>query len=157
MKHLKKFEELDYTTYMSAADKLASYGQTDKAKELKKHALEMSRKFADEVNFGILVGGVREFTDAKFVSISIFKTSGNWMLRGLFKSGSLTHRVDSTVSESGQIIWKDGNKFLDKKSVVNYQKVIRELSLTQVDFEMFFKQTGLTSEDLTLVLRTFYL
>ncbi len=156
MKHLRKFEELDYSTYMSAADKLDQYGQTSRSTELRKHAVNMSRKFADESVFGILVGGVRPFPEAKFTALEIFKAGDSWCLRGIFQSGSATHRIDSNVSPTGEITWKDGNKFLDKRSVVNYQRVISDLSKSQDDFNLFFNQTGLNTEDLKLVLRTFY-
>jgi hypothetical protein len=33
MRHLRKFEELTYSTYMSAADKMTGYGQVKKAEE----------------------------------------------------------------------------------------------------------------------------
>lgn len=157
MKHLRKFEELDYSTYISAADKLAGYGQTKRAEELRAHAQTMSRKMADEETFGILVGEVRPFPSAKFSDLTIFRTSENsWCLRGIFKSGESTHRIDCNVSRDGQITWKEGNKFLDKKSVMKFQKVIIELSKSQDDFKDFFRLTGLTSDSLILVLRTFY-
>ena len=156
MKHLRKFEELDYSTYMSAADKFDQFGQTRRADELRDHAVNMSRKFADESTFGIIVGGVRPFPDAKFTSLEIFKAGDSYCIRGIFHSGSSTHRIDSNVMPNGEIVWKEGNKFLDKKSAVNFQKVISDLSKSQSDFDSFFEQTGLNSEDLKLVLRTFY-
>lgn len=156
MKHIRKFEELDYSTYISAADKLDQFGQTKKADELRDHAVNMSRKFADENTFGILVGDVRPFPDAKFESLSIFKAGDSWCLRGIFHSGSATHRIDSTVNPNGEIVWKEGNKFLDKKSCIKYQTVISDLCKIQDDFDLYFSQTGLIPEDLKLVLRTFY-
>lgn len=156
MKRLKKFEELDYATYLSAADKFSKYGQEAKAQDTIRHAKEMARKYANEQTFGILVGEVKPFPDAKFSELSVFKTAGSWTIRGIFQSGSATHRIDADVSPTGQINWKDGNKFLDRGSVMKFQRVISDLSRTQGDFEDFFTHTGLKSEDLKVVLRTFY-
>jgi hypothetical protein len=58
MKNLKKFEELDYSTYMSAADKMAGYGQVKKAEEVKSHAKNMAMSVIKNVRFDILVGNV---------------------------------------------------------------------------------------------------
>lgn len=156
MKHLIKFEELDYSTYMSAADKFSQLGQKRKAEEVRSHATKMSRKYVDQETFGILVGDVRPFPEAKFTSLSVFKAGESWCLRSLFRSGDYTHRIDSTVLPNGDIVWKEGNKFLDKKSVFKFQKVVSELSKIQDDFNLLFQQSGLKSESLKLVSRTFY-
>lgn len=157
MRRLKKFEELNYSTYASAADKIDKLGQKEKSEELLRHGLKMSRKFSDEATFSIVVGDVREFPSAKFESLNIFKSYGVWTLRAIFKSDSVnTHRIDSTVSNDGKIEWKDGNKFLDKKSTLRFQGVINEISSFQLDFQSFFSETGLTTEDLKLVLRTYF-
>jgi hypothetical protein len=73
MKHLRKFEELDYSTYMSAADKMAGYGQVKKAEEVKAHAKNMSMMLIKNMEFDILVGNVKEFPMAKFLNARIFK------------------------------------------------------------------------------------
>jgi hypothetical protein len=156
MKHLRKFEELDYSTYMSAADKLAGYGQTDRAKELRNHAFDMSRKEIDNITFGILVGGVRPFPDAKFTSLEIFKSGSGWIMNAIFQSGNNTHKVTSSVSETGEITWMEGNKFLDRKSVMNFQKILVKLCNSQDDLQTFLSENGLNPEDLKPILRTFY-
>jgi hypothetical protein len=156
MKHLRKFEELNYSTYMSAADKLAGYGQTDRAKELRDHAVDMSRKAIDSMTFGILVGGVRPFPDAKFTSLDIFKSGSGWVMNSIFQSGNNTHKVTSSVSPDGDITWREGNKFLDRKSVLNFQKMIVKLCESQDDLQSFLSESGLSPEDLKPVLRTFY-
>lgn len=156
MKHLRKFEELDYSTYMSVADKLAGYGQTDRAKEIKAHAVDMSRKAIDSMTFGILVGNVRPFPDAKFTSLDIFKSGSGWIMNSVFQSGNNTHKVTSSVSDTGEITWMEGNKFLDRRSVLNFQKMIVKLCESQDDLQSFLSENGLSPEDLKPVLRTFY-
>jgi hypothetical protein len=156
MKHLRKFEELNYSTYMSAADKLSGFGQTDKAKELKSHAVKMSRKVADDMTFGIMVGGVRPFPDAKFTSLDIFKTGGGWTLQVIFQSGNNTHRIGCSASDTGEVTWRDGNKFIDRKSVVNFQKALVSLANSQDELVNYLNETGLNPEDIKLVQRTFY-
>ena len=156
MKHLRKFEELDYSTYMSAADKLAAYGQTDRAKDIRSHAVDMSRKAIDSMTFGILVGGVRPFADAKFTSLDVFKSGSGWIMNSVFQSGNNTHKVTSSVSPTGDITWMEGNKFLDRKSVLNFQKMIVKLCESQDDLQSFLSEHGLSPEDLKPVLRTFY-
>jgi hypothetical protein len=157
MKHLRKFEELDYSTYMSAADKLASYGQTDRAKEIRSHAFDMSRKEIDNMTFGILVGNVRPFPDAKFTNLDIFKSGSGWVMNAVFQSGNNTHKVTSSVSPTGDITWSDGNKFLDRKSVLNFQKVVVKLCESQDDLKSFLLENGLKPDNLKPVLRTFYI
>lgn len=156
MKHLRKFEELDYSTYMSAADKMASYGQTSKAEEVRKHALTMARKVIDDMNFGILVGGVRTFPNAKFENARIFKSGNAWSLQVILKSDNNTHSVNCKVLENGEVTWADGNKFMDRGSVLKFQQLVRQLSKFQPDFLSFLKENNLNSEDIKVVLRTFY-
>ena len=98
MKHLRKFEELDYSTYMSAADKISSYGQTDRAEEIKTHAVNMARQIIDSMSFGILVGNVRPFPNAKFHTARIFKSGTAYTLQVIFKSDDNTHIVTSSIS-----------------------------------------------------------
>ncbi len=156
MKHLRKFEELDYSTYMSAADKMASYGQTSRAEEVRKHAVNMSRKVIDNMKFGILVGGVRSFPDAKFDSARLFKAGTAWSLQVIFKSGDNTHSVNCRVLENGEITWAEGNKFMNRGSAIKFQQLIHQLSKFQPDFLGFLNEYGLQIEDLKVVLRTFY-
>ena len=66
MKYLSKFEELDYSTYMSAAHKMSNYGQTKKADEVKNQAKNMATMIIRNMEFDILVGGVKEFPKAPF-------------------------------------------------------------------------------------------
>ena len=162
MKHLKKFEELDYSTYASAANKLSGFGQEDKARELITHAGKMSKVETGALIFNVMVGP-RSFPSAKLESMEVYrsgedlKTNQTWTLQAILKSGDNTHRVSSNVSNSGEITWKDGNKFGDKRSVFNFQKAVISYAKFQPDFVRFLSENNLTSEDLKLVLRTFYL
>ena len=106
MKHIRKFEELDYSTYISAADKLEDFGQIDRAKELRTHAVNMSRREVDSMTFGILVGDIRPFPEAKFHEMSLFRSGESFLLRTIFNSGNNTHRIDSVVNpKTGDVTW----------------------------------------------------
>lgn len=157
MKHLRKFEELDYSTYMSAADKMAAYGQTSRAEEVRKHADRMAKNIIDSLEFGVLVGGVRPFPNAKFRNALIFKAGTSWSLQVILYSGDNTHPVNCKVTESGEITWTEGNKFMNRGSALKFQQLIRQLAKFQPDFVSFLKEYGLQDEDLKVVLRTFYL
>ena len=141
MKHIKKFEELDRPTFIRDVNKLDYFGQTE----------------SDEMVFGILVGGVRAFPEAKFQKMSLFKSGQSWVIRSIFNSGNNTHRIDSVIdSKTGDIFWIDGNKFLDKESVMKFQKLVETASKTQYDFKPFFVENKLTTGDLKVVFGTFY-
>jgi len=156
MKHLRKFEELDYSTYTSAADKMASYGQTDKAEEIRSHAKKMARMIIDNMTFGILVGNVRNFPSAKFDSGRIFKSGNAYTLQVIFKSDDNTHIVNSKVTDNGEIAWTDGNKFMNRGSVIKFQQLVQQLGKFQPDFVSFLNENDLKTDDFKVVLRTFY-
>jgi len=158
MKHLRKFEELNYSTYMSAADKMANYGQTKKAEEVKSHAKNMAMTIIKNMDFDILVGSVKEFPSAKFLNARIFKSGTAWTLQSMFESaGGYTHNVISKVTESGEITWQEGNKFMNRKSVIKFGQLIEQLCLFQPDFVGFLKEYNLNSGDIKLIQRTYYL
>jgi hypothetical protein len=157
MKHLRKFEELNYSTYMSFADKVAAKGQSELADEARYHAVNISRKPIDKMTFGILVGGVRPFPDAKFTSSEIFKSGSGWIMNSVFQSGNNTHKVTSAVSSTGDITWMEGNKFLDRKSVRNFEKMIVILCESQDDLKGFLSENSLKPEDFKTDIRTFYI
>jgi len=157
MKHLRKFEELDYSTYMSAADKMAGYGQVKKAEEVKAHAKKMAMMIIQNMDFDILVGTVREFPKSKFESARIFKSGTAWTLQVIFKSeNDYTHSVMSKVTEGGEISWQEGNKFANRKSAIKFGQLIEQLCLFQPDFIGFLKEYKLNSGDLKLLQRTYY-
>jgi len=158
MKHLRKFEELDYSTYMRAADKMSGYGQTKKAEEVKSHAKNMAMMLIKNMDFDILVGSVKEFPGAKFLNARIFKSGTAWTLQVMFESnGGYTHSVMSKVTESGEITWQEGNKFMNRKSAIKFGQLIEQLCLFQPDFVGFLKEYNLNSGDLKLIKRTYYL
>ena len=158
MKHLRKFEELDYSTYMSAADKMANYGQVKKSEEVKAHAKNMYMMIIKNMEFDILVGNVKEFPMAKFISARIFKSGTAWTLQTMFESnGGYTHNVISKVTNEGEVSWQEGNKFMNRKSVIKFGQLIEQLCLFQPDFVGFLKEYNLNSGDLKLIQRTYYL
>ena len=157
MKHLRKFEELDYSTYMSFADEVDAAGQSELADEAREHAVDIVRKEIDKMTFGILVGRVRPFPDAKFTSLDIFKSGSGWVMNVVFQSDNNTHKVTSSVSPSGQITWMEGNKFLDRKSVKNFEELIVILCDVQDDLKGFLSENGLEPKNFKTVLRTFYI
>jgi hypothetical protein len=156
MKHLRKFEELDYSTYMSAADKIASYGQTKRSEEIKAHAKDMARMIINDMDFDILVGSVRPFPGAKFHTGRVFKSGTAWTLQVIFKSGENTHNVTCQLTVGGEITWTEGNKFMNRKSAIKFQQLVQQLAKYQPDFVGFLNEYQLNSDDLKVVLRTFY-
>ena len=156
MKHLRKFEELNYSTYMSFADKVSALGQKAKSKEAKDHAVNISRKVVDDMTFGIMVGDIKPFPEAKFTSLDIFKTGEGWTLQAIFQSGNNTHRIGCSVSNTGEVAWRDGNKFIDRKSVDKFEEAIISLAHTQDELVNYLKETGLQPKNLRLIKRTFY-
>ena len=158
MKHLRKFEELDYSTYMSAADKMAAYGQTKKAEEVRSHAKKMAMMLIQNMDFDILVGSVKEFPGAKFDNARIFKSGTAWTLQVIFQSsGNYTHSVMSKVTDTGEITWQEGNKFMNRKSAIKFGQLIEQLCIFQPDFVGFLKEYNLNGSDLKLIQRTYYL
>lgn len=157
MKHLRKFEELDYSTYMSAADKMSGYGQTKRAEDVKSHAKKMAMMVIDNMEFDILVGNVKEYPKAKFESARIFKSGIAWSLQVVFTSGNNTHMISSRVTNEGEISWQEGNKFMNRKSAIKFGQLIEQLCNFQPDFVGFLKESDLKSGDLKLIQRTYYL
>jgi hypothetical protein len=156
MKHLRKFEELEHSTYISAADKISSYGQTDRAAEIRSHANKMARMIIDNMTFGILVGSVRTFPSAKFDNGRIFKSGNAYTLQVIFKSDDNTHIVTSKVTNDGEITWTDGNKFMNRGSAIKFQQLVQQLGKFQSDFVSFLNEYDLKTDDFKVVLRTFY-
>ena len=52
---------------------------------------------------------------------------------------------------------RDGNKFIDRKSVLNFEKVIKLSVPSQKDLMDFLSENGLQSEDIVVDKRTFYI
>lgn len=158
MKHLRKFEELDYSTYIKAADKMSSYGQTKRAEDTKQHANKMAKIVIDNMTFDILVGNIKEFPNAKFNSARIFNSGTAWTLQVILKSpGDYTHSIMSKVTNDGEISWQEGNKFMNRKSAIKFIQLIEQLCKFQPDFQIFLKENNLNSGDLKVIQRTYYL
>lgn len=158
MKHLRKFEELDYSTYKSAADKLQSLGQKGKAKDMMSHAIEHEKQKTNMFSFNILVGDVKTFPDAKFVSLDVARESQAYSLIAVFKSGeNNTHTVRAVISRDGAITWREGgNKFADRKSTNDFLKLIKMVSHYQESLIKLLDEMKLTTDQLSIVSRTFY-
>lgn len=157
MKHLRKFEELDYSTYTNAASRLKQHGQRAKALKLSSHADDMEMKKINQMSFDVLVGETRPFNDAKFKSVGVLRESGAKGVVCIFESGNNTHRVLSTINNDGSVVWRDYNKFANRKSVNEYQKLLRMLGEFQPEVKKLLEEMSLTPESLTVVSRTFYI
>ena len=157
MKHLRKFEELDYSTYLSAADKLASHGQKNKADRLRGHADEMEMKKINQMSFDILVGETRSFPDAKFSKATISREKNAYGVMCIFTSEpNHTHRVYATINSDGSVDWREYNKFANRKSVNEYQKLLKLLATFQPDLKKLLDEMGLEPSQLKVTSRTFY-
>lgn len=157
MKHLRKFEELNYSTYTNAAVRLSQHGQRAKALKLSSHAQEMEMKKINQMSFDILVGETRPFNDAKYKSVNVLRESGAKGIVCIFESGNNTHRVLSTINNDGTVVWRDYNKFANRKSVNEYQKLLRMLGEFQPEVKKLLEEMNLEPSSLTVVSRTFYI
>lgn len=157
MKHLRKFEELNYSTYTNTAGKFKQHGQSSRSQRLITHAYEMEARKINQMSFDILVGETRTFDDAKFKSASVIRESGAKGILCIFESGNNTHRVLSTINPNGDIVWRDYNKFVNRKSVNEYQKLLKTLSTFHPDIKKLLEEMKLTSDSIRVVSRTFYI
>ncbi len=157
MKHLRKFEELNYSTYTSAVDKLGQYGQRGRADRIKAHAEEMELLHINDMKFDILVGESRTFPGAKYSSVQVMRETSSKAILMIFKSGDNTHRVLANISPDGTIVWRDFNKFANRRSVNEYQKAIRLLASFNPAVKKLIEEMSLTPESLNVVSRTFYI
>ena len=83
---------MNYSTYASAAEKLSSFGQKQKALALIKHASDLEQKKINDLKFNILVGEVRPFKDAKFHSAQVLREREANTIMCIFQSDANTHR-----------------------------------------------------------------
>lgn len=157
MKYLRKFnEELQHSTYSSAADKLKSHGQRDRADKMISHSIGNQTQQIKKMSFDILVGP-KEFKNAKFEKAQTLRESGSKGVTLIFSSGeNNTHRILASVKENGDVVWRDGNKFSNRKSVNDFQKALRSLASFQSDIKKMIEEIGLTPDSLNVVTRTFY-
>jgi hypothetical protein len=146
---------MNYKTYISAAELAASYKQFKLSKDFIEHAIFLEKKRIEDLSFSVLVG-VRHFKNAKYDYSRLIKESKSNTLMIIFKSDDNTHRLNLKINEFGSMSWIDGNLFSNRKSVNNFEKLIRNLSKYQNDLVHLLKNNSLKPEDLKVVSRTFY-
>jgi hypothetical protein len=157
MRYLRKFEELDYSTYMDASNRMKQHGQISKGEKLSSHAENMEMKKINQMSFDVLVGETRPFNDAKFKSVSVLRQSGAKGIVCIFESGNNTHRIFSTINPDGSIVWRDSNKFVNRKSVNEYEKLVKKLATFHPEVKKLLDEMNLTPDKLKVVARTFYI
>lgn len=164
MNYIKKFEELDYSTYISAADRLSQHGQKSRAEKIKSHAVSGEMKKINDMSFDILVGDSRVFNNAKFHSVQVMREKNANGVMMIFTSdpssgrgSSNTHKVLSTINNDGSVTWRDFNKFASRRSVNDYQTALRKISEIQPDIKKMMEDMNLSPSDLRVVSRTFYI
>lgn len=146
---------MNYSTYISAADKLSSLGQKDLSKRFIEHANSLEDKKISIFKFDILVGEVKEFKGAKYHSIQVLRERECNTLITIFTSGENTHRINSTIKPNGELVWNDGNLFSNRKSVNDFTKLVNHLKLYKKDLKKILKEMGIDG-DLSTRLRTYY-
>ena len=155
---------MKYTTYkdtrwkkfISAAEKLSSLGQKDLAKRFTEHANDIISLQLNVFDFDILVG-VKPFMGAKFFETRVLREKESNTIMFIFKSGSNTHRINTTLKESGEIVWHDGNLFSNRKSVRYFENLIRIVVDYNRDIQKLLSVMGLHNTQLRLIHRTFYI
>ncbi len=148
---------MNYSTYASAAEKLSSFGQKQKALALLKHANELEQKKINDLKFNILVGEVRPFKDAKFHSAQVLREREANTIMCIFQSDANTHRINAKIKPGGEVQWSDGNLFLDRQSVKSYERLLDYLTNYQNDVQKLLSEIELKKDDLKVVNRTFYI
>jgi len=147
---------MNYSTYISAAEKLKSYGQTEKASVLVKHANDVEEKKIKEIDFDILVGEVKPFNGAKFHSVRVLREKEGNTVMCIFKSGENTHRINSTIKSDGTLVWSDGNLFNNRRSANNFSRLLNHLKNYQKDVRKVLKEMSLEGKEINLLTRTYY-
>lgn len=148
---------MKYSTYVSAAERLSLLGQKKKAAELVSHALKQERKKIDRLNFDILVGEVRPFRDAKFHSAQVLRERESNTIMCIFQSDSNTHRICASIRQSGEVVYSDGNLFLDRKSVRSFEKLLEYLIGYQADVKKLLEEAEIDRNTIRVMSRTFYI
>lgn len=146
-----------YNTYISAAEKLTALGQRDLAMRFLSHANEIVNKRVSEFDFDILVGQVKAFNGAKFAETRLLREKEANTIMFIFKSGANTHRINTTLRHTGEIVWHDGNQFCNRKSVRFFEKLVSIIVEYNKDLQKLLSQMGLQPSDLKITHRTFYL
>lgn len=149
---------MNYTTYISAAEKLNTFGQKKLANSFIEHANEIEKRKISELKFNILVGEVKAFRDAKFTEARVLREKEANTIMLIFKSGNdNTHRINTTINKDGSVKWQSGNLFLDRYSVKNFDKLLRHITNYQKDIINVLAGMSIDKKDINLVNRTFYI
>lgn len=149
---------MNYSTYISAAEKLSSFGQKQRASLFIKHANELEQKKIDDLKFNILVGEVRPFKDARFHSVQVIREREANSIMCIFQSDiNNTHRINAKIKPGGEVQWSDGNLFLDRQSVKSYERLLDYLTSYQNDVQKLLGEIEVKREDLKIVNRSFYI
>lgn len=148
---------MKYTTYISAAEKFSALGQKEVSKRVLTHANEIVNKRLKEFDFDILVGQVKHFNSAKFVETRVLREKEANTIMFIFKSGTNTHRINTTLRNNGEIVWHDGNHFCNRKSVKSFEKLINIIIEYNKDIQKLLTEMKLNPDELKLIQRTFYL
>jgi hypothetical protein len=149
---------MNYSTYISAAEKLSSFGQKQRASLFIKHANDLEQKKIDDLKFNILVGEVRPFKDARFHSVQVIREREANSIMCIFQSDTNnTHRINAKIKPGGEVQWSDGNLFLDRQSVKSYERLLDYLTSYQNDVQKLLGEIEIKREDLKIINRSFYI
>lgn len=149
---------MDYTTYISAAENLATLGQKNIANSFVEHANKMEQRKISELKFDILVGEVKVFKNAKFFESSVIREREANTIMLIFKSdGDNTHRINATINKDGSVKWQSGNLLLDRHSVKNLDKLLKHISNYKKDIVKVLSDMKIDKKNLKVINRTFYI
>jgi hypothetical protein len=148
---------MEYSTYVSAAEKFKSFGQVQLSVRTMEHAHEMERKKIADLDFDILVGKTREFKGARFSEFRLLREKESNTIMIIFESSSNTHRINATIKSDGTLVWHDGNLFLNRKSVKSLERLVSHIANYRRDLQKLLKEMGLSTSDLKISTRTFYI
>ena len=149
---------MDYTTYISAAENLATLGQKNIANSFVEHANKMEQRKISELKFDILVGEVKVFKNAKFFESSVIREREANTIMIIFKSdGDNTHLINATINKDGSVKWQSGNLLLDRHSVKNLDKLLKHISNYKKDIVKVLSDMKIDKKNLKVINRTFYI
>jgi hypothetical protein len=149
---------MNYTTYISAAEKLSTLGQKKLASSFIEHANKIEERKISELKFNILVGETKPFKDAKFTEARVLREKEANTIMFIFKSGNdNTHIINSTINKDGSVKWQSGNLFLDRYSVKNFDKLVKHITNYQKDIIDVTKSMSIGKKDISIINRTFYI
>ena len=149
---------MNYTTYISAAEKLSTLGQKKIASSFIEHANKIEERKISELKFNILVGETKPFKDAKFTEARVLREKEANTIMFIFKSGNdNTHRINTTINKDGSVKWQSGNLLLDRHSVKNLDKLLKHISNYKKDIVKVLGDMKIDKKNLKVINRTFYI